>query len=73
MSTPTTRKPVYPDNAKRRVRLVSVPNGLWQIQEHVGRHDGADTRVMSGWAYLGRPDEFDVALGRLKVAAGAAS
>lgn len=65
------RQPIYlPVNAT--VRLISVPNGLWQLQEHIGRPKEADPRTVPNWRDRGRPHEYDAAVAKLK-AAGAVS
>ena len=61
------RKPVSHEKSQS-YRVISVPNGAWVAQRHVGRID--DNRgTESGWEDISRPTDKGVAIARMNVAA----
>lgn len=62
-----SRRPIYLPG-QGSLRLISVPNGLWQLQEHIGRPKEADPRTVPNWRDRGRSLEHDAAVTRLKTA-----
>jgi hypothetical protein len=54
------RAPIYVD--KQSYRIVSRPNGLWQVQEFYGKC----SKTFDAWSNLRRAADFDAALNMLK-------
>lgn len=61
------REPVY-HKETRKLRVVSVTNGEWQAQRHIGRDHDADRTIETGWENIGRPSTFEIATQRMNAA-----
>ena len=56
-----SRKPVY-HAKKNSIRIVSCPNGQWQLEECYGK----STREHDAWRSVARPTDFATASQQLK-------
>ena len=57
-----SRKPIY-DKENSKLRVVSMPNGLWQFQQLGG---GKGTREHDPWLPMGPITDLQTALGHIK-------